>query len=69
LQQRARDQAVKIAFVGENNVGFWQRFHVGGNLIQLNARGEMETRTFVALWRRHIKAWILDGLTMSGDDG
>jgi hypothetical protein len=55
--------------VGENNVGFWQRFHVGGNLIQLNARGEMETRTFVALWRRHIKAWILDGLTMSGDDG
>jgi hypothetical protein len=33
LQQRAREQPVEVALVGEDHIGFWQRFHGGGNLI------------------------------------
>jgi hypothetical protein len=40
LQQRAREQPVEIAFVGEDHIGFWQCYHGGGRLVQPDARGE-----------------------------
>jgi hypothetical protein len=43
LQQRARNQTVEVAFVGEDHIWFWQGIHGGGNLIQLQTRGEPET--------------------------